>query len=244
MPTIGKIVRYFKETPVFNELYRQYTEFKIARNYKKRVTQDIFTEINESNKWGGKESVSGPGSDFDQTQQIIQEIPLLLRELGVISFLDLPCGDHYWLKEMDLSGISYIGGDIVPSLIEANKKRYEHNAKQFAVIDITKDTLPRTELILVRDCLVHLSFDEINSAMYNLKRSGISYILTTTFPKSRRNYDITTGNWRPLNLIKPPFNFPQPMRTIVENCTESYGQYSDKSLALWKIQDLPESILL
>lgn len=244
MPTIGKIVRYLKEAPVLNELYRQYTEFKIARTYRKREPQDVFTEINISNKWVGKESVSGIGSDKIQTQHIIKEIPILLRQLGINSILDLPCGDHNWMKDTDISGIRYIGGDIVKALIEYNTNNFANDFKSFILADLTKDELPEAELILVRDCLVHLSFDKINMAIANIKRSKIKYILTTTFPYTKRNYDITTGNWRPLNLLKPPFNFPEPQLTIVEHCTESYGQYGDKALGLWDINLLPDKLSL
>jgi hypothetical protein len=38
--------------------------------------------------------------------------------------------------------------------------------------------------------------------------------LTTSFPQSPRNRDIPTGFYRPLNLEKPPFVFPAPLRVI------------------------------
>jgi hypothetical protein len=148
------------------------------------------------------------------------------------------------MKEADLLGFNYIGGDIVGKLIEQNNKLYGNNYKQFMIIDLTLDALPDADLILVRDCLVHLSFDKANSALSNLKKSGIKYLLTTTFPRTKINYDITTGNWRPLNLTRPPFNFPNPKQVIMEHCTESYGQYWDKSLGLWEIRDLPNYLMV
>jgi hypothetical protein len=244
MYEFGKAIRGIKEAPFFNELYRIYTEYKTARFYKKRELEDIFTEINLGNKWAGQESSSGIGSDLLQTKTIIREIPILLRELGVSTFLDLPCGDHNWMQKADLSGVQYIGGDIVENLIERNNKVFGNHQKIFTKIDLSKDPLPNADLILVRDCLVHLNYDTINLIINNLKKSSIKYILTTTFPITKRNYDITTGNWRPLNLNKNPFYFPPPRRIIVETCTESYGQYTDKSLGLWEIQSLPSTLQL
>jgi hypothetical protein len=45
----------------------------------------------------------------------------------------------------------------------------------------------------------------------------------------------TEGDWRPLNLCAPPFNFPPPLRII----HEPYRAFTDKSLGLWRVADLP-----
>ena len=74
----------------------------------------------------------------------------------------------------------------------------------------------------------------------NIKRSRILYLLTTTFPDCEENEDITTGDWRLLNLERPPFNLPPPIQLINEGCSESNGKYSDKSLGLWLIEDIVE----
>lgn len=239
MNFLGYLIRNIKEMPILNEIYRYYTEIKISKSHKNKSLNEIFDSIREDNKWGGKESVSGVGSDLNQTKEIIKEIPKLLNSINAKTILDLPCGDHYWMKEVDLGNIKYIGGDIVEYLINSNNELYGNENKKFLILDLTKDNLPKADLILVRDCFVHLSFNNIKKAIENLKHSDIKYLLTTTFPLTRRNYDITDGNWRPLNLNRPPFNFPPPISSILEKCTESYGQYPDKSLYLWRIDEIP-----
>ncbi|HEX8999730.1 MAG TPA: class I SAM-dependent methyltransferase, partial [Blastocatellia bacterium] len=77
------------------------------------------------------------------------------------------------------------------------------------------------------------------AALRNFKRSKSEYLLTTTFPKTEVNEDILTGEWRPLNLQRAPFNFPEPLRLINERCTEEGDRYADKSLGLWRLSDLP-----
>jgi hypothetical protein len=42
--------------------------------HKLRSTEDIFTDIYVGNKFGGKDSVSGPGSDLHHTRIIIDEL--------------------------------------------------------------------------------------------------------------------------------------------------------------------------
>jgi len=49
-----------------------------------------------------------------------------------------------------------------------------------------------------------------DNVLRNIRRSGSAYLLVTTFPDRKENVDIITGNWRPLNMEKPPFNFPRP----------------------------------
>jgi len=101
---------------------------------------------------------------------------------------------------------------------------------------LIEDHLPSADLILCRDCLVHLSYDDIRNALKNICSSNIRYLLTTTFP-NRENRDIETGQWRPLNLEAHPFFLPKPIAVINENCSESKGAYSDKSLALWDLSE-------
>ena len=103
---------------------------------------------------------------------------------------------------------------------------------------MTNDFLPHCDLIFCRDCLVHFSFEEIFAAIRNFYDSGAEYLLTTTFPNRLSNYDIQTGDWRPLNFQLAPFNFPAPLRVINEHCTEGNGKFADKSLGLWKISDI------
>ena len=45
-----------------------------------------------------------------------------------------------------------------------------------------------------------------------MARSGIPYLLTTTFPGAAANEEIVTGDWRVLNLEAPPFGLPPPSR--------------------------------
>jgi hypothetical protein len=97
------------------------------------------------------------------------------------------------------------------------------------------------DLILCRDCLVHLSFTNIRHAFKNIVRSGASFLLTTTFPDHDENEDIEDGDWRLLNLEKPPFSFPAPIATFKEGCDEEGGAFADKSLALWNTAQLVES---
>ena len=75
-------------------------------------------------------------------------------------------------------------------------------------------------------------------ALDNLRAGDVPYLLTTTFPGCEANEDIATGDWRPLNLERPPFSFPPPLALVDEQCSEGGGQFRDKSLGLWRVDDL------
>ncbi|HCV97955.1 MAG TPA: hypothetical protein DGJ56_01535 [Verrucomicrobiales bacterium] len=197
------------------------------------TAEDRFKYIYETNHWDEAESVSGPGSTLEETEPIRRELPALLAELGASSLLDLPCGDFHWMQHTDLSGVRYIGGDLVGDLIERNRAKYASDGVEFKKIDLVNNTLPAVDVILCRDCLVHLSFADAQAALSNIARSGAGWLLATSFPSVTRNDDIVTGQWRPINLTLPPFNLPEPEQVIGENCTES--EFADKNLSLWPV---------
>ncbi|MFD9893504.1 class I SAM-dependent methyltransferase [Amycolatopsis sp. NPDC059027] len=203
-------------------------------------TRERFTHIFRNNLWGSDDSVSGQGSELEQTRELRVRLPELLSRFGVRTLLDLPCGDFGWLSGVDLGVERYVGGDIVAELVDRNTERYGRDGtREFQVLDLTADPLPKADAVLCRDCLVHLSFDDIRRAVENLKRSGSRYLLTTTFVELTTNTDIPTGDWRPLNLCREPFGFPEPPAVLLEGCTEEDGAYADKALGLWEIGDLP-----
>lgn len=210
--------------------------------------KEIFTRYYENNTWGGKESVSGPGSDTDTTQQLAKELSVLLKQLGIKTFLDAPCGDFNWMKNVDLRNIKYSGTDIVEDLIAKNIEKYSSEDVEFFVMDIVEDTFKTYDLIMIRDTLVHLTNKQVASVLKKVKESGTKYLLTThhswiddsIFPEhNRNNRDIKTGQWRRINLLEPPFFLPKPIRVIVEGNTNSKDL--DKSLALYLVEDIPDS---
>lgn len=209
---------------------------RISSKFRNKSTNEVFTEIYSSNHWKSSESVSGTGSVIRQTETLINELNKLLTEMNIASVLDLPCGDFKWMQKVYLSKIDYVGADIVEELIKSNIRQFKEKENlKFKVLNLITDPLPKCDMIIVRDCLVHLSYKDINSAIKNIKSSGSKYLLTTTFTNYHQNHDIVTGDWRPLNLQEKPFSFSSPILVINENCTEGNGQYKDKSMALWDI---------
>ena len=201
--------------------------------------KEIFQHHYAVNEWGSKESVSGPGSEIKSTENIRKEIPRLVSELGVKVILDAPCGDYNWFRMIAFENeITYIGGDIVEPLIERNQSLFGRPNTKFVCLDIIREALPKADLWLCRDCLLHLSNRDVLLVIDNFLRSDIRYLLTSTYPKCTENYDIPTGSCRLLNLRLPPFNFGEPM-TLIDDWVEPYAV---RHLALWEREALRNSL--
>jgi hypothetical protein len=200
-----------------------------------------FERIERTNLWGAATSVSGLGSEDPATAAIRDALPTLLQRLGARSLLDAPCGDAGWIGRIGLDA-DYTGLDIVPSLIAANRERVARGelSGRFLVADITRDKLPRADVILCRDCSVHLSFANIARAVTRFRESGARFLLVTTFPEWESNGDCEDGDWRALNMEQAPFSWPAPRELINERCDEG-GGWHDKSLGLWRLDELPDA---
>jgi hypothetical protein len=210
-------------------------------SYSENSCEQYFTSIWQTNYWGGV-SASGTGSDLIQTEVIRTAIPLLLQKYNCKSMIDAPCGDFYWMKTVDLPLDKYIGVDIVKPLIDENQRLFSSQKCSFLYQNMITEMLPKADLVLCRDCLVHFSYADIAKTIKLLKQSGSTYLLTTGFTRDHfmLNDQISTGEWRPLDLRLAPFYFPEPLEIINENCTVINNSWNDKSLFLWKIADLPD----
>ena len=213
------------------------SQFK-NRGFVNASPERIFSQIYQKHSWGG-DSVSGMGSDFQQTQLVRSHLPRLLGKYSIKSILDVPCGDFNWMQSVNLDGIQYIGGDIVPDLIIKNQKQYGSSSRSFSVLNLIKDDLPQADLLLCRDCLIHLSLRDIKLVLENILNSSTPYLLTTTYPLLLKNSDIITGDFRALNLTLPPFSFPPPLETIQEDLFPEHPENPNfiRELGLWRVSD-------
>ena len=200
--------------------------------------ESTFARLYTENLWGNAESVSGPGSTLNSTIKLRSELPLLLDELGAKTLLDAPCGDFNWIKETNLRLEQYTGLDVVADIVARNAKLYGNENRTFLVRDLTRDELPCVDVILCRDCFIHLSYRHIATAIKNFKRSRSTYLLTTTYPLWRCNKNINTGDFRFINLMLPPFDFPPSIRQINEKFPEQETEFFGKTLELWRLGDL------
>jgi SAM-dependent methyltransferase len=188
------------------------------------MSQDLvqrFTEAFDHGIWNDNESVSGPGSTLRYTSDLRATLPGLIRALGCKSMLDAPCGDFNWMKEVDLSGIDYMGVDIVPALIANHQAKYQQH--RFAVQDITKDALPKVDFVLCRDVLFHLSNSNIVRVLENFVQSGSEWLATSHYFNVTKMEDVESDptTFRLVNLTVAPFYFEQP-DYVLKDCAPNF----------------------
>ena len=228
-----------RKSKLLKKLVSAYRNIRFRIKTRLKTSEEIFADYYHNNSWGDPDSKSGSGSNLTQTKAIREALPRLLSKYSINTILDAPCGDFHWFSKIELAeNIFYTGADTVEEIVKENTRKYAKARTKFIKLDLTKDPLPESDMIFIRDCLVHLSFKDIAAVIKAVKGSNSRYLLTTHFLNRDYNHDIPTGSWRPLNLLRKPLNFPEPIELVIEECTEGDGAYSDKSMALWKISDL------
>ena len=189
--------------------------------------KEIFEDIVKHNRW--KKHPCGPGSTFGYTENLRLNLGKFLEKHNITSMIDAPCGDYSWMSVTDLPSIQeYVGGDIVEFLIIANQEKYPNH--KFKQIYLTQDILPNVDLLFCRDCLLHLSFEDIDKVFKNISRSNIKYVLLSNWYEDAENSrDIQTGEARYLNFLESPFNFTQPIDSI----TDFVDGFPRRKMLLW-----------
>ena len=200
----------------------------LKRKFPVRNSRRIFGSIYRDREWDTGETLSGPGSTIRYTEELRITLPALLKKWKIRSLLDAPCGDYHWMSQTKLDGIEYTGADVVAGLIESNRQLYPD--VKFLIADITKDWLPKTDAVLCRDCFIHLSNKQVMMAIQQFKKSGIRYMIASTYPVEI-NEEIPTGYYRPVNLVKDPFKLPAPV-----DCIKDYPDGEvERYLGVWDL---------
>lgn len=216
-----------------------FRDFRVEKDLKNLSEKERFTLFYKNSYWkpfvGG--SLSGSGSTKEATDTIKLELKNFIDKYNIKSMLDVPCGDWHWMSEVDLQSVEYLGGDIVNDLVESNNERFSSNNINFIEINIINDNLPKVDLVFVRDCFVHLEYDDIVKALKNIAASGSKYLVSTTFPGHKKNGAILNKDrWRKLNLTKAPFLLTKELELLPDMGNSSTD--SDKYMGVWLIDDM------
>jgi hypothetical protein len=198
----------------------------------------IFDNIIKRGYWKYGNTVCGGGSTLEYTEPLRNALPEFLTKHNITSMLDAPCGDYSWMQLVKFpAGFKYIGGDIVDSLIENNLQ--DHPGMKFLNFDLTTTPMPDVDLLFCRDCLFHLSHNDIMLVFENIARSNIKYILTTSYYlEYYSNKDIDTGDFRPISLLEMPYNLPDPIDAIDDWIP---GQTA-RRLCLWSTETIKQRV--
>jgi FkbM family methyltransferase len=223
--------------------------------------KETFEDAYQNWRFGGWPiSKSGEGSFLEETEELRQQIKHLVKEKGIKTVVDIPCGDFNWMKELVYSFEKYTGGDIVSQAIQDNQK-YSNSVIDFMEFDLTKDEIPEADLLIVRDVIGHLSLEDGQRIIKNILKSKCKYLLSTTwyhlddenYFKSHINKDgeadlenqLNTGTayFYPVCLHSEPFNLPQPEFYFEEKPkVDGYENGVRKGLGFWDLHKLKNQL--
>lgn len=181
-------------------------------------TKDAMSQVYSKKLWGGghHDFYSGTGSHLpDLVDPYVDAVTEFLTSFEEsLTACDLGCGDFNVGQRLARNTKNYVAIDIVPGLIDRNKKRFVEENLEFYCLDIAVDDLPAGDCAIVRQVLQHLSNTEVESIVDKLSRYKY-VILTEHLPIAdfTPNLDIISGQGTRLkmqsgiNLLRPPFNF-------------------------------------
>jgi hypothetical protein len=171
----------------------------------------------------GQGKPCGDGSTYEVTANVRRFIEDTIEKYSIKSVSDAPCGDFsLWMYDVNYKDVTYVGYDLNGELTAQNAKRYLN--KKFIEFDIVEQILPKTDLIICRDCLFHLNLEEGTKVIENFKQSGSTYLMSTTFNLVLENIELPPENhktsgiygYREINLELSPYNLGTPLKIIDE----------------------------
>jgi hypothetical protein len=190
--------------------------------------REIFETIYTEKLWGAKSSsefFSGPGSRGEAARHYVTQMASVLRlhlqRAGrPLTVVDVGCGDFHVGQALveAVDGITYVGCDIVPAVIEHNTERHASDRVSFRTLDIVTEWPPHGDVCLVRQVFQHLSNADITAALTHLDRFDAVYVTDdqpaqksgapnpdkATGPDVRFDWDLSLG--RGVELSRPPFS--------------------------------------
>lgn len=181
---------------------------------------EIFTTIYQELRWpaGKDETKSGIGSTLRYTKNVTTLINQIIETRKIRTILDLGCGEMNWQQHLDLTNIKeYYGIDIVSSVVDDDRQKFKHDSRfYFDLGDITRLEIPAYDLIICREVLFHLSIENIQKVLDNIRRSHCKYLLVTSH-ENTSNVDIQDGNFFEFNITAPPFDWKAPLEKVQED---------------------------
>ncbi len=171
--------------------------------------KQIFTEIYNKQQWN---KLAGP--EVNKDEQGHHPFTDFLQDFiithNISDIFDMGCGYGELLKDLHLpANSSYLGLDIVDSVIAYNKLHYERPNVSYDTVDDVKDLAKyKGDLLILKDVIQHWSIEKIMYARDHILPNFKYAIIVNNifFPNlGAVNSEINTGSSRPLNLEISPF---------------------------------------
>jgi SAM-dependent methyltransferase len=185
--------------------------------FKGLSTKQIFIKIYKDSLWGEKslEFNSGPGShNKELVFPFLEFVNSFIINKKIKTIVDLGCGDFNIGKDIYKNTNQYHATDIVPDLIDHNKKLFKDSKIKFECYDFINDPIPEADCVILRQVLQHLDNNSILKILDKIK--SYKYVIITEHIPAKDfvpNIDKKTGPTTRLefnsgvDIEKHPFYF-------------------------------------
>ena len=206
---------------MINMMYDE-SKYLIYETPMDKYNLEKFSEIYRDGLWGQhpmgfQRFYSGPGShDPLLINPYVESVSKFLSKFDhKPDVVDLGCGDFNVGSRYRSLCNSYIACDVVPELIEHNRKVFGHLSVDFKVLDLAHDELPLGDIVFVRQVFQHLSNASIKLAVEKIKNTFRYLVLTEHVPSydafipnldKMSGADIRIDKNSGVVLTKSPFN--------------------------------------
>ncbi len=193
----------------------------------------IMTEI--YNTWAWTATITTPA-------QLCTQLPSAFQELEIKSILDCGCGDGNppWILTLDLSGISglsYLGADIVEPLVAKLQAQYTTPTVKFQKMNILRDPPETADLWFARDFCCLYQKPEIMLFFQKFLESKSPFLAITSVDTDRTYQKYATGSWIQLNVQKAPLYMPEPLMELEDGeqwfCKKWLYIYNRQQILEW-----------
>ena len=139
----------------------------------------MFSEIYKNRKWGKNVPLSGEGSSPAAVDPYLKFLHIFLaKHKEVKTILDIGHGDWEMWPEGFFEKYRYFGVDVVSSLSNEMNITHGNEMTTFIAGDFLEMALPSSDILLIKDVLIHLSNVDITRALEIF--SKYRFVIVTT----------------------------------------------------------------
>lgn len=170
---------------------------------------------------------SGPGSTSAATAPLRAWLASFLASTGAATVVDLGCGDHRALADLELAPHqTYTGVDCVAPLVAANTAQYGSSQKAFVHADVAAPdyAFPPGDVAVLKDVVSHWPNHKLMAVLWRLytQRPYRHVVLVHCANQTTHWQDCEVAGFRPLNAAMFPLSIFQPARAMVYDTKHVY----------------------
>lgn len=221
-----------KITPGFiRKIRRAKRDALIKEEFSGLSNKEVFEKIYAEKRWGSSQDVKRKFSSGDGTRDelIVEKYAASIKDFfgsnaSTLIAVDVGCGDFTVGSKIFQNFKYYFGVDVASNVIAENKRIFNYDKVEFLSADAATESLPKADVILVRQVLQHLSNAEIINFLRNIDGRFKYLVLTESLSLSKSfkpNEDIITGPGIRIHkksgvvLDEYPFNLSYKGKSII-----------------------------